>query len=97
MGPRDGVSALTLGFLAGTRLCVIRLESFTGKSFFKESRNNDRSEEGNDKTIIQPSLKEQHLHHQQEETGQSLTSTTRDFSWTKRTSKEGNWPFTFVL
>lgn len=34
---RDGVSALTLGFLAGTCLCVVRLESFTGKSLSNKS------------------------------------------------------------
>lgn len=32
----------------------------------RESRNSDGSEKGNDKIIIQPSLKEQHLHHWQE-------------------------------
>lgn len=79
----DGVSALTLDFLAETHLCVVRLESFTGKSlnysiFFnmfsaiylknkkpkqRKSRNSDRWEECSDKIIIQPSVKEQHLHH----------------------------------
>lgn len=96
---REGVSALTLDFLAGTCLCVVCLESFMGKSllskllpsFFKyifsviylknkepkqrESRNSDRSEEGNDKITIQPTLKEQHLHHWQEKKLDSLLLT----------------------